>query len=70
MAHAATIEQTESGFEVTCPECGTVGSDDAEALADLVKRFHDGAFKLAGSASDRSSSGSCHLDGENREATA
>ncbi len=47
MAHAATIEQTESGFEVTCPECGTVGFADDEALADLVKRFHDGAFTLA-----------------------
>lgn len=47
MAHAATIEQTADGFEITCPECGTVGSADDEALADLVKRFHDRAFELA-----------------------
>ena len=48
MAHAAITRQKDDGFEVTCPDCGTVGSADEEELADLVARLHDRAFAMPG----------------------
>lgn len=47
MPHTATITEDESGFAITCPECGDVGRANELRLAELLARFHDAAFELA-----------------------
>lgn len=49
MAHAAKLIPVEDGFEVSCSECGAVGSADDEKTAELIRRLHDRAFALAAS---------------------
>ena len=42
--HRASVD---SGFDVTCPTCGPIGSADDWDLAALVGRLHEHAFELA-----------------------
>ena len=45
--HCAEVRPAASGFEVTCPSCGPIGSADDWDLAALVGRLHEHAFELA-----------------------
>jgi hypothetical protein len=56
--HRAKLTSLESGFDVSCPTCGPIGSADDWDLAALVGRLHEHAFELADVAEEMMSSNS------------
>ena len=47
MTHTPTVTEERSGFSITCPECGEIGSANELHMAQLLGRFHEAAFELA-----------------------
>jgi len=39
--HEVRIYETKDGFDVECELCGSVGSADDEAMAQVFQRFHE-----------------------------
>ncbi len=48
--HKAFVVPEDGHFEIICSRCGDVGSADDRSTAEMLKRFHDNAFELAGKA--------------------
>lgn len=47
MTHTPTVTEELSGFSITCPECGEIGSANELHMAQVLGRFHEAAFELA-----------------------
>ena len=47
MTHTPTVTEELSGFSITCPECGEIGSANELYMAQLLGRFHEATFELA-----------------------